>query len=276
MFFLTKKIKKTILPESAKPSPPAAEKETTTTITDKQTSPAKTEKTPAVVAQTSAAAGTDTTPTAAKAGATPTATAKTTAAGGTDATPTPAKTGEPPMATAKTTAAGGTIPAESHTSTIKQKKQKKQKQQKKQKKPETEKKQKSKKPAISAVQKKIAELKKELENIDKKHKEKIMIKDAHGQLYCQNENCDQAAQTDNFCRYHYLASWPYIHAKKKLLKENYLSKNIQDICNTFGESSLLCLIQDCKNEKSFKQAMTQMMLISQNKDDPISASENDY
>ena len=106
----------------------------------------------------------------------------------------------------------------------------------------------------------------------KKNKEKILIKDAHGQLYCQNENCDQPVVTDNFCRYHYLAGWPHIHARKNLLKENYLSKTIQELLNTFGDSALLFLMQDCKNDKTFKQAVNQMMLITANEEESINRS----
>ena len=124
-------------------------------------------------------------------------------------------------------------------------------------------------------QRKITELKKELDNIDKKNKEKVLIKDAHGQLYCQNENCDRAAVTDNFCRYHYLAGWPYMYARKNLLKEKHLSKTIQELLNTFGESALLFLMQDCKNDKTFKQAVSQMMLITSNEDE-ANRSDSEY
>jgi len=115
--------------------------------------------------------------------------------------------------------------------------------------------------AYRLAQRKVAELKKKLERLNNKKKDAILIKDAEGRYYCQDENCDQPATTDMFCRYHYLASWSYFYARKNLLKDGYLSKTIQELVNVFGDAALLCIMQDCKTEETFLHTAKGMQII---------------
>ncbi len=114
-------------------------------------------------------------------------------------------------------------------------------------------------------QKKITELKKELEKINQHQKDIDLIKDAEGKFYCQHESCDQPAVTDSYCRYHYLSGWPRIYARKTLLKEDYLPKAIQELVDIFGESALAFLMRDCKTDKAFAQAIKEMPIITHQK-----------
>ena len=109
-------------------------------------------------------------------------------------------------------------------------------------------------------QRKITDLKKELERLNQAQKDLELIKDAEGKLYCQNENCDQPAVTDTFCRYHYLTGWPRIHARKTLLKQGELPRRIQELVDIFGQSALLFLMKDCKSQKTFEAAAIDMQI----------------
>lgn len=109
-----------------------------------------------------------------------------------------------------------------------------------------------------AQTRKILELKKELEYLSKRNNEEILIKDVEGRRYCHDENCDQPAVTDIYCRYHYLAFWKYLQMKKKLLENKYLSHTIEELISLFGEGALHFVLRDLKNEKSFEMATKEM------------------
>lgn len=105
---------------------------------------------------------------------------------------------------------------------------------------------------------KILELKKELEYLNKRNNEEILIKDVEGRRYCHDENCDQPAVTEIYCRYHYLSSWKYLQMKKKLLENKYLAHTIEELISLFGEGALHFVLRDLKNEKSFEVATKEM------------------
>ena len=106
-------------------------------------------------------------------------------------------------------------------------------------------------------ERKILELKKELDNLNKKSEEEVFT-DVEGRRYCSEENCDQLAVTGIYCRYHYLFLWKYLRTKKKLLEEKYLSRTIQELIQVFGEEGLHCVLKDLKNEKTFEWATKEM------------------
>lgn len=112
--------------------------------------------------------------------------------------------------------------------------------------------------AQKAQARKILELKKELEYLSKRNNEEILIKDVEGRRYCHDENCDQPAVTDIYCRYHYLVSWKYLQMKKKLLENKYLVHTIEELISLFGEGALHFVLRDLKNEKSFEVATKEM------------------
>ena len=118
---------------------------------------------------------------------------------------------------------------------------------------------------------KIMEFKKELENLNKKKQEEVLIRDAEGRLYCHDEKCDQPAVTDIYCRYHYLALWKYLQTKKKLLEEKYLSHTIQELIKSFGEGALHFTMRDFKNEKTFEMAAREMSFSTGKEEDTINS-----
>ena len=119
----------------------------------------------------------------------------------------------------------------------------------------------------SIEDRKLLELKKELEFLNKKTVDKPLIKDAEGRLYCQHETCDQPAVTDSYCRYHYIALWRHLQTKKNLLENNYLLASIRELVKIFGEPCLHFILRDCKNEKIFESAIREMQLFSPRDED---------
>jgi hypothetical protein len=105
---------------------------------------------------------------------------------------------------------------------------------------------------------KILELKKELDNLNNKNKEAVLIKDAEGRLYCRDESCDQPAVTDVYCRYHYLALWKYHQTRKKLLNDQFLMNTIQGLIKSFGTGVVSFMLYDFKNEKAFELVAKEM------------------
>ena len=105
---------------------------------------------------------------------------------------------------------------------------------------------------------KILELKKELEYLNKRDQKEVLIKDAEGRSYCQDEHCDQPAVTDIYCRYHYLALWKYLQTKKQFSENKYLFHTINNIVNSLGEEALQFILRDLKNEKSFEVVAKEM------------------
>ena len=118
------------------------------------------------------------------------------------------------------------------------------------------------------------ELRKELANLNRKTQEEVSIKDAEGRSYCQDENCDQPAVTDKYCRYHYLASWKYRQTRNKLLDGRYLEENIKKLMESFGEGALHFIIRDCKSEKTFELVGREMNFSSGEEDETMSADED--
>lgn len=121
---------------------------------------------------------------------------------------------------------------------------------------------------------KILELQKELEYLSKRDQKEVLLKDAEGRSYCQDEHCDQPAVTDVYCRYHYLALWKYLQTKKQLSENRYLFHTIQDIMKVLGEEALQFVLRDLKNEKAF-ETVTKEMSVSIKKEDEIINTESD-
>ena len=132
-----------------------------------------------------------------------------------------------------------------------------------------------KKPKSQALEKrKILELRKELDNLNKKSKEAVLIKDAEGRFYCCDDNCDQPAVTNMYCRYHYLALWKYLQTRKKLSEDKYLTNTIQGLIKSFGENVLHFVMRDFKNEKTFEIAIKEMNFFT-GKEEEVIPSETD-
>ena len=132
----------------------------------------------------------------------------------------------------------------------------------------------SQKSAFSNIDKRrILEFKKELDEIQKRQEEEVVIKDAEGRRYCKDEHCDQPAVTDVYCRYHYLSLWKFLQDRKKLFKNQHIDKTIKTLVASFGDMALLFLIRDFKSEKNFETAIKEMGLFLDKEEDNFNASE---
>ncbi len=127
----------------------------------------------------------------------------------------------------------------------------------------------------NAERRKVLELQKELNSLNKKREEEIAIKDAEGRSYCQDENCDQPAVTDKYCRYHYLNGWKYRRNRSKLLENYYLTDTIQSLLQSFGEGALHFILRDCKNEKAFETAGREMNFFTEEEEETIHPSSEE-
>ena len=127
---------------------------------------------------------------------------------------------------------------------------------------------------VRMKKRKILELQRELEYLSKRDQSEVLLKDAEGRSYCQDEHCDQPAVTDMYCRYHYLALWKYLQTKKQLSENRYLFHTIQDIMKALGEEALQFVLRDLKNEKTF-ESVTKEMNFSIKKDDEMINIESD-
>ena len=125
-----------------------------------------------------------------------------------------------------------------------------------------------------AKPRKILELTKELEYLKKRDQEEVLIKDAEGRRYCNNENCDQPAVTDIYCRYHYLSAWKYLQKRKQLRENQYLQNTIQEVVQSMGTEALDFMLKDFKTEKNFERACNERDL-STNKEEENTYSERD-
>ncbi|MDB2426134.1 hypothetical protein N9W41_01165 [bacterium] len=99
--------------------------------------------------------------------------------------------------------------------------------------------------------------------------EEIIITDAEGRQFCKIRDCDQTANVNEYCRYHYLMLWKNIQSRKKILEggnfESYVSEQIQRYPDKFLE----VLAKDLVTERDFISALHELKL-----DDDIDFEED--
>ena len=127
----------------------------------------------------------------------------------------------------------------------------------------------------NAERRKVMELQKELDSLNRKTQKEVALKDAEGRSYCQEDNCDQPAVTDKYCRYHYLNGWKYRRNRSKLLESFYLTDTIQNFLQAFGEGALHLILRDCKNEKTFEKAGREMNFFAEEEEETIHPSSEE-
>ena len=79
-----------------------------------------------------------------------------------------------------------------------------------------------------------------------------------GYEYCLEDNCDQPVTTDQYCRYHYIMHWHKIRMRKKILSENQLQKQIQQLVESHSPKLLDYMVRDLSNESDFSVALEEM------------------
>src|SRR5687768_4610821 len=63
--------------------------------------------------------------------------------------------------------------------------------------------------------------------------DEIILTDAEGRRYCRVSDCDQIANVDTYCRYHYLLHWKKIQVRKKILADGKLERYIEELTSRY-------------------------------------------
>ena len=88
--------------------------------------------------------------------------------------------------------------------------------------------------------------------------EEVILTDADGNRICRVAECDQVARVDGYCRYHYLAMWKRIQARKKILTEGKLEKYIEELTARYPDKFLEILRKDLKSAKDFMHVLQEL------------------
>ena len=103
----------------------------------------------------------------------------------------------------------------------------------------------------------LSVLEDELKSILEKNR-RVSIKSPEGFTYCFEEDCDQIATTNGYCRYHYIAYWKQFKVRNKILSENKIQTWIHQIVKNHSPKVLDYMIRDLSNEKDFSTALSDM------------------
>lgn len=88
--------------------------------------------------------------------------------------------------------------------------------------------------------------------------EEIILTDAEGNRYCRARDCDQIANVDAYCRYHYLLYWRKIQNRKKILADGKLERYIDELTARYPDKFLEMIRRDLRSEKDFLAAIQEM------------------
>lgn len=94
--------------------------------------------------------------------------------------------------------------------------------------------------------------------IEEAFEDEVLLTDAEGNVICRLPDCDQAAQVDGYCRYHYLLFWKKIQARKKILSEGKLERYIEELTARYPDKFLDVLKKDLKSQKEFLAAIQEL------------------
>ena len=88
--------------------------------------------------------------------------------------------------------------------------------------------------------------------------EDTVITDADGRAYCTATDCDQIAQVERYCRYHYLSLWRVIQKRRKILAENQIVSYLQNIMESNSLKMVYVLYRDFSNERDFMDVLQEL------------------
>ncbi len=94
---------------------------------------------------------------------------------------------------------------------------------------------------------------------DKKDEE-VYLTDSEGRRLCKVRDCDQVANVDAYCRYHYLLLWKKIQIRKHILFDGKLEKYVEDLTSRYPDKFLEVIRKDLKTEKDFVSVIQEMDL----------------
>ncbi|MCC2679031.1 MAG: hypothetical protein K0R29_1607 [Pseudobdellovibrio sp.] len=98
------------------------------------------------------------------------------------------------------------------------------------------------------------------EDEDEKKDEEIYLTDSEGRRLCKVRDCDQVANVDEYCRFHYLLLWKKIQIRKDILNDGKLEKYVEDLTSRYPDKFLEVIRKDLKTEKDFLSVIQEMEL----------------
>lgn len=97
------------------------------------------------------------------------------------------------------------------------------------------------------------------EDEDKKDEE-VYLTDSEGRRLCKVRDCDQVANVEGYCRFHYLLLWKKIQIRKSILNDGKLEKYVEDLTSRYPDKFLEVIKKDLKTEKDFLSVIQEMEL----------------
>ena len=88
--------------------------------------------------------------------------------------------------------------------------------------------------------------------------EEIYLTDSEGRRLCRVRDCDQVANVEGYCRYHYLLLWKKIQIRKSILQDGKLEKYVEDLTARYPDKFLEMIKKDLKSEKEFLSAIQEL------------------
>jgi len=85
-----------------------------------------------------------------------------------------------------------------------------------------------------------------------------VLTDAEGRPYCKVKDCDQIANIDGYCRYHYLLLWKKIQVRRKILIDGKLERYVEELTARYPDKFLDVIRKDLLNEKNFQAAIAEL------------------
>ncbi len=122
-------------------------------------------------------------------------------------------------------------------------------------------------------QKNIAELTQEFAEKKISAASEVLLTDAEGRVLCKFSGCDDIANVEGYCRFHYLLNWKRIQLKKKILSEGKLEKYINELTAKYPDKYIDMLKGDLKSEKDFLSVVNELEI--DDSDNSISDDEED-
>ena len=90
--------------------------------------------------------------------------------------------------------------------------------------------------------------------------QEVVLTDAEGRRFCRAADCDQLAQVDTYCRYHYLLLWKKIQNRKKIIADGKLTNYIEELTARYSDKFIELLRKDLRTEKDFSGALHELNL----------------
>ncbi len=86
----------------------------------------------------------------------------------------------------------------------------------------------------------------------------IYLTDSEGRRLCRVRDCDQVANVEGYCRYHYLLLWKKIQIRKVILIDDKLEKYIVALTSRYPDKFLEMIKKDLKTEKDFLSSIAEL------------------